>query len=268
MKTGNRLMSRKAIALLLVLTIVFSMMASMTTVAYAATNKTDENLITNVSNPSNATISFKLNVPAGVTVSYKVELIPNKRTGSIDTISGSVKNTGSSKITKTISAVTRYYSNKYTVTASYSTGPARNRTNYSDTDDAVSALKTTISTNKFVWDDANIKKWQAGQVVSVVLGFAITGTVDLLVTKGYLSSALAAVITGTVLVANLGSATTVTDTKTISYTPIKGWGYQYKLTPYNGGFTKYLLVYDAKGKLYETYNMGSISLGTIYPAVR
>ena len=91
MKTNtNRSLGNKAIALMLILTMVFSLMVS--SVAYAATNKNDENLITNVSNPSIGTISFYLNVPAGATASYKVELIPNARTGSLDTKSGSVKN--------------------------------------------------------------------------------------------------------------------------------------------------------------------------------
>ncbi len=264
--SSNRLFGRRTVSLLLVLTLVFSMMVS--SGAQAATNKTDENLITGVSNPSNAKISFTLNVPAGATVSYKVELIPNKRTGSIDTVSGSVKNSGSSKISKTISASVKYYSNKYTVTASYSTGPARNRTNYSDVDNATSALKSTVYTSKFVWDDNNVKKWQNGQRIAVILSFAITGTVDILATKGYVSSKLATALSITMLAANLAQTGEVTDVKTITSTPIKGWGYKYRLTPTSSGFKKDLLVYDASGKLHQTVSCGSISLGTIYPAMR
>ena len=259
---------RKVLAFLLALTTVFSIIASTPSVAYAATNVDEEGLITNITNPSNGTISFYLNVPAGVTVDYKVELIPNVRTGSIDTTSGSYKNSGSSQVSKKVTVSTKYYSNKYTITASYFTGPAQNRTTYSDTDSATSALKTTIYTNKFVWDETNISRWQTGQRVSVALSFAITGAVDILVTKGVLAGSLATTLSVLFFAGDLYSAGTVADTKTITSTPIKGWGYQFKLTPYSGGYTKYLLVYDESGKLYQTVDWGSVSVSTISLAAR
>ncbi len=267
MKTNtNRSLGNKAIALMLVLTMVFSLMVS--SVAYAATNKNDENLITNVSNPSSGTISFYLNVPAGATASYKVELIPNARTGSLDTKSGSVKNSGTTTLSKKISVQTKYYSNKYTVTASYSTGPARNRTNYSDTDNAVSALKSTTYSTKFVWDDANIKKWQAGKAIAVTLTFAATVTVDILVTKGKLTTGVATALGISLFVKDLATSGEYTETKNITSTPIKGWGYQYKLVPTSSGFSRYLVVYDEYNRVYETLSLGSISLGTIFPVVK
>ena len=262
----NRSLGNKVIAFMLVLTMVFSLMVS--SVAYAATNKTDENLITYVSNPSSGTISFYLNVPAGVTASYKVELIPNLRTGSIDTKSGSVTNSGSTTLSRKISVPVSYYSNKYTVTASYSTGPARNRTNYSDTDDAVSALKSTTYSTKFVWDDSNVKKWQAGKAVAVTLTFAATVAVDILVTKGKLMGAAATVLSISLYGKDLITSGEYTDTKDITSTPIKDWGYQYKLVPTGSGFTRELIVYDAYGRVYETVPFGSISLGTIFPVVK
>lgn len=267
-KAAHMHMGRKACAFLLSLAIMFSMFASMSTVAYAATTVNKEDLITSVTNPSNGTISFYLKVPAGTTVSYKVELIPNVRTGSIDTKSGSYQNSGSSQVSKKITVTTKYYSNKYTITASYSTGPARNRTTYSDVDSATSALKTTVYTNKFVWNDANIQKWQAGQRIQVALSFAITGTADIFVTKGVLSGALATSLGVALFVGDLYSAGTVTDTKTITSTPIKNWGYQFRLTPYNGGYTKELLIYDDYGRLHDTVSWGNVSVSGISLAAR
>jgi len=261
-------MKKNAIALLLACTVFCSSTMANTAKVQAATNVNQEDLISSISNPSNAKLSFSLKVPAGKTVSYKVQLIPNKRTGSLDTISGSVTNSQKSTVTKKVSVTTRYYSNKYTITASYSDGPARNRTNYSDEDSATSALKTTVTTNKFVWDDANINKWKNGQRVAVVLSFAATGTADLLVTKGYLSGTLATALSVTLFLGDVATAGSVADTRTIAETPIKGWGYQYKLVPYSGGFTRYLVVYDAKGKAYETIKLGNVSTGTISLAIR
>lgn len=235
---------------------------------YTITRKNKEDLVTNVSNISNAKISFNLNIPAGETVSYKVELIPNKRSGSIDTISGEYKNTGNSILTKSITASTRYYSNKYTITATYTTGSSRSKIIYTDVDEAISALKTTVYSTKFVWNDENIRKWKAGQAIFVILSFSITGTADILVTKGILSGKLATSLGLSFLISDISTSGTVASTKTIIYTPIKGWAYQFKLSPYNGGYTRYLLIYDDKGKLHETLNWGNIPLSMISYAYR
>ena len=47
---------------------------------------------------------------------------------------------------------------------------------------------------------------------------------------------------------------------------IEGW--EWLINKLKSLIKKDLLVYDAKGKLYETVSCGSISLGTIYPAMR
>ena len=160
-----------------------------------------------------------------------------------------------------------FYSNKYTISASYTTGSARKKITYSDVDSATSALKTEVKTNKFIWNDANIRRWKNEQRVSVVLSFVATGVVDIVVTKGYASGALAAALSITMFAGNMASAGTVTETKNIYCTPIKGWGYQIKLVPYSGGYTRYLLIYDEKGKLYNTINWGKVPVSTISSAV-
>ncbi len=233
----------------------------------AAEHVNKEDLITNVTNPSNGKIRFNINVPAGVTVEYKVQLVPHVRTGSIDTVSGSYKNTSSNQVTRTITVDVDYYTSKYEITATYYTGPARNRTYYEDTDSATSGLKTTVFSNKFVWDDAAINRWKLGQRVGIVLTFAVTGAVDIAVSKGAISGAYATVLSISLLGADLENVG-VADVRTVTSTPIKGWGYQYKLSPCAGGYTKYLLVYDEQGRLHQTYNLGTISLSGITLAIR
>ena len=119
-----------------------------------------------------------------------------------------------------------------------------------------------------MWDDANIKKWQAGQAIAVVLGFAATVTVDILVTKGMLKGAASTVLGISLCVKDVITSGEYTDTKNIASTPIKGWGYQYKLVPTSSGFSRYLVIYDEYGRVYDTLSLGSISLGTIFPVVK
>ena len=104
-------------------------------------------------------------------------------------------------------------------------------------------MKTTVYSTKFVWNDENIRKWKAGQAIFVILSFSITGTADILVTKGILSGELATSLGLSFLISDISTSGTVASTKTIIYTPIKGWAYQFKLSPYNGGYTRYLLIY-------------------------
>lgn len=225
----------------------------------AATTKTVEGLITSVSNPSHRKISFYINAPAGKTVSYKVQLIPNKRTGSIDTVSGSYKNSSTSTVKKKISVTVDYYSDLYTVTASYTTGTVRNKTTYSDVDKAISKLDKTVYTKKFVWNDANIKTYTRNNRIVVSLVFATGVGVDFLVTKGYVSGVLSTMFTITSFTGDLLTAGSVADTKSIQVSPIVGWAYRFKLVPNGNGYKRYLEIFDEYGRLYSTISYGGYS---------
>lgn len=173
-------------SLVLVLAILLPVFSSIPSTVHAASagTYTDENLITNVSNPSTLQLSFYLNVPAGQTVNYKIEMIPHYRMGSLDTVSGSYKNTGSSNVSKKITVAVNYISPYYTIIASYKTGPAKYQKTYTDTDNAVSEFKNTIYTNTFTWTENNILKYQAGEVVKTVLVIGGSIALDVYFTKG------------------------------------------------------------------------------------
>ena len=85
---------------------------------------------------------------------------------------------------------------------------------------------------------------------------------------GKLMGAAATVLSISLYGKDLITSGEYTDTKDITSTPIKDWGYQYKLVPTGSGFTRELIVYDAYGRVYETVPFGSISLGTIFPVVK
>ena len=247
---------------MLTITIIFTSVVSPTT-AHAVTNRNKESLITNVENPRTGLITFKITVPAKTTVKYKVELILKRRMGSLDTIEGSIKNNKLVKVTKTVSAITRYYSNQYTVTASYSKGPARIRINYSDVDSATSALKETILSSKFTWTDSNIKKWSAGEKLYVTLTLIGGAVLDILISKGYISSMLFTFLSVSSAALEIISAGKVADPLEIQTTPIKGWSYRFKFEPTADGIKKYFLVYDQNGKLNQSFFCGEIPLSEV-----
>ena len=247
---------KKSMCLLIAIIMGLSLFFSYKEKLYATTNVNQEDLIINVCNPSTGVIKFTLNIPAGVTVSYSLKLVPNSRTGSLDTSSGTCKNSGTKTIKKTITVNVKYFSDKYTISASYYKGPSKNRTCYKDTDKAVSKLKSTIYTNKFIWDDKNIRKYKNGQKVYIVLSFAIATSIDIIVSKGLAPMPLASILNLTLMMGDVSSADGGASTQTIRTTPIKGWGYQIKYVPNTDGYTKYLLVYNDKNKLHETHNLG------------
>lgn len=229
-----------------------------------ASDTTVDKIITGVSNPSTGVITFKITAPANTTVDYTLELVPHKRMGSLDGTSGSVKNKSDSPITKKITVPVNYFSDQYTITATYTTGPARNRKYHNDSATVTSSLHETVYSSKFVWDEKNIKTYRAGQVVAVCIPFAVTGAVDIFVTKGALSEGYATLLSVTFFAGDvLDAAGSGTETRNIRYEPIKGWGYQIKLVPKSGGYTEYLLIYDEHGNLYDTIDIGSSSYSTV-----
>ena len=148
---------------------------------YASTTRNDESLVSNISNPTNGRIKFTIKVPAKTTIQYKVELVPSKRMGAIDSIDGKVSNKKTKAIWVVITVKVKFFSNKYTVSASYMTGPSRNRTIHKDTDSFTSDIKTTVYSSKFVWNDKNIKRYNACGKLSIALSFAGTVTIDILI---------------------------------------------------------------------------------------
>lgn len=223
------------------------------------TRVTDNTLVSSITNPSNGVMKFNIKIPAGQTLYYKVELVPNDRTGSIDTAADtSYTNKTASTVTRTVSVNLRYFYSNYTISANYTTGNDRVRTIYECTKAASSRLITAVTSSKFTWDDANISKFNRGQVIAKTLLFAVTGSVDLAVTKGILSGSAATIIGVSTFAADIAGSD-IADTKTIATIPIKGWGYQIKYEPYNGGYKRTLIVYDQFNKVHQTVSLITVS---------
>ena len=229
-----------------------------------ATRITDENLVYAVSNPSNCVIRFNLRIPAGETVSYAVELIPNDRTGSIDTKSGSYTNSGTGEIIKTVTVSAKYFSNKYTIYASYTTGPAANRTIYEDTDSATSALKTTVTSERFVWTQQLINQHKTAGFVAKTLVMGVATTISF-----KLSGAGAAVAILFVLDTAESAADTFVEREgNIRTTPKLNCGYAIRMTPGNGSYTWHMIEYDEAGEVVQTVSFGTVSVSTITVGVK
>lgn len=124
---------------------------------YAA-SRNNENLITNVKNPSNGVIKYNVTVPAGERVDYSVSLTPDKSGKAVEVINGSLKNRTRKTVRKTVTMNVKYLSNKYKITASYTKETSGSEILYKDVDTATSALKETAVTKKLKWDFSKLGK--------------------------------------------------------------------------------------------------------------
>ena len=133
----------------------------------------DSSLITNIKNPSNGKLSFTIKIPANQTLYYKVELIPSKRAGAIETPkNASYYNSSNRTVTKTITVDVKHFSPNYVITANYTTGNSRIKTVYEDEEKVASKLVKQITSKPFVWTQAELDKYNAGKTISWAVTFA------------------------------------------------------------------------------------------------
>lgn len=229
---------------------------------------TDSTLIYSTSNPKSGTIRVVFRIPAGAEVTYSIDLIPNNHNTSIDSYNGTVSNTGTSVTTKTINVNVQFYADEYLISASYATGPDRDRTYHVDEGTQSSKHVTQVLTNKFVWDDEHIAEYNNWQDVRILLEYSVQGAVQLIgvattIHTGQIEFWLSATLVAGSLFGN--DEVAGTDERLI-HIPIEGWGYRFRLTPVSNGYKKELLIYDDQGTLYDTIQMGTISTNAITPA--
>lgn len=222
----------------------------------------DKNLITNVTNPSNGVLSFKLTVPAGRTATYKVELVPSDRTGSINTVNGSYTNSGTATASKTVTVNVNYYSDKYSIYASYQTGTTHEKIINEDREKAVSALKTRVVSEKFVWTQDKLNQYNAGKVIAWV---ALVGESCLVSTE------LTAITGGSMLVvvswSFISSGGVDTTNKTeyeLDMTPRLNMSYQITYIPTSSGMDRFITITAPDGDVSQ-YALPSVPLGMITP---
>ena len=142
----------KVISICVIAMMLFSCCCIMNENVYAASAVNNENIISNVKNPENGVIKYSVKVPAGEKIDYSVELTPDKKTGTIDKVTGSFTNKTKKTVTKVVTANVKFFSDKYKINASYSKKTAGVEIIYKDTDTVASSLKTTVVTSKVSWD--------------------------------------------------------------------------------------------------------------------
>lgn len=225
--------------------------------------QTDSTLISNIKNPSNGVITFDIKVPAKQTLYYAVELIPNSRTGSIDTAkNASYTNSGAATVSKTISVNVKYLANSYTISANYTTGNDRVRTIYECSKTATSALKTSKSSDKFVWTSSRVTAWQAGTAISTVIYMGAEKYTVIITTAVH--PILGAITKATFTAGTIAGAVQIQGEASIIQKPQLNWAYQIRYEPSSGGATMYLDIYNASGALLpNSPKLGSISLAGI-----
>lgn len=137
------------------------MMASVIAVnpAYADTVN-EEDLISDVNVPENGIIQYDVTVPAGSTVNYKVELTPDKKTGTIDKVEGMWKNTTKETITKTINAKVKFLSSEYTISATYTSNSTHQELAYKDQEKAVKSYDEKTTHGKVTLDFRTMDSWK------------------------------------------------------------------------------------------------------------
>lgn len=252
----------RCLLLLMCAALLVTSVCTWTAPSYAASS-VKRNIITNVTNPSSGIIKYTITVPAGKTVKYALTLTPNRRMRNIDRVAGSYTNRTRKTVKKTVTAKVKYMTNKYIITATYTAKSSKQNIVYKDESRATSRLKKTVYSSKFTWTTKNIKKWKNGQRLAAVLTFAVTGIMDVFVSKGAMSGSVATVIGLSMTVGNFASSGNVASTKKLSSTPIKGWGYRVKCVPCKDGYCQYLLVYNEKGKQVNSYKMFKMPLSKI-----
>lgn len=125
---------------------------------YAGTNIVKDDLISNVKNPENGVIKYNVTVPAGERIDYSVELTPDKKSGTIDKVTGTWKNRTKRTVTKTVRANVKFLSDKYKIKVSYTESTFNETIEHKDTAAAVSALKTSAVSTKLAWDFSKLGK--------------------------------------------------------------------------------------------------------------
>ena len=225
-----------------------------------------ESIITNLKNPSNGELSFKLSIPAHTTLTYSVKLIPNNKNAAIDSYTNTLSNHSSKEIKKNVTLSINYYSTKYkyNVSAHYN----YRRCSYTDTDYVESKIPSdTFVTKKFTWTEKEIKKYKNNKRSEIVLLYSGSVVLDIFVSKGYCTTALSSGYGIGVLVSDLVSTKASEDIRT---TATEGWGYKIKAVPNEErtAYKTYLLTYNSKNKKVDKKYCGTVNTASIFRVIR
>lgn len=131
------------------------------TVPAFADTADDADIISDVTVPENGVIQYDVTVPAGSTVNYEVELTPDVKTGTIDSVAGMWKNTTRKTVTKTITAKVKFLSNEYTIHASYTSSSSKQKIEHKDQATAVRSYEEETTNTHLSWNAEGFEKWHS-----------------------------------------------------------------------------------------------------------
>lgn len=112
----------------------------------------EDGMISNIVVPETGVIQYDVTVPAESTVNYSVELTPDKKTGTIDKVSGMWKNTTKKTVKRTITANVKFLSSEYTISASYESNSTKQKFEYKDQCKAVKSYEASDFHSRLAWD--------------------------------------------------------------------------------------------------------------------
>jgi hypothetical protein len=209
---------------------------------FAASNYNDENLITNVTVPSEGKISFKLKVPDWADSTYRIVYT---YASTVQVASGTFDSNGTERY-ETVTVNVPHYAT-YTIEAGYG--------GYcTDEDSILVKMLSTHYTNKYTWTSTDVANYYANQFIG---NFMVGGLGTLIPAKIGVIKAVAAGAGISTLAAYFQSGD---PTLNFSKIPTQGYSWQFKVVPTTSGVKHYLSVWDNNNtKIVSDYYAGTTS---------
>lgn len=230
-----------SVAMLLVL--LFVMFFPSTSLALGLGNTSD--LVTNAKQTSEKYFSFTVNGAKYSSVSYKISLCTSSSRSSTFPLPGKLVTLGTTSKKVTISVMTPVMG---TYVIESSAGSKK------DIDYITVNYKTTIYSEKIKWTQSKIDKFNDKKEIAMlacgIVSFALTFT-PVSIAGAYLGLSCTLYAGGNYVFQRYSS------TRYINVAPKLNYSWQYKFVPNSNGYTTYLLVFNTKGNLERTYNLGT-----------
>ncbi|MBR4794855.1 MAG: hypothetical protein IK050_00260 [Lachnospiraceae bacterium] len=233
-------LTKKALAILCVLSVVFITMAH-PELAKADYTNNDPTLIDTVENKYNGKLYVKFYIPANTTITYMV--YPNIRNNDtqqgmkLQLITDTITNNKDSVLAVTKIITVKYYG-KYVVRATYGDG-------IWDEHHVDSKLPYSKKTSKYTFTDDDMHAYENGEDVKIL----DTEKIALSLCKEAKEKNSTSEVFLTVTYTGLNGDITLAEDKIIEHVPKADYVYQVMYTPRFDGVNVYLLVYNASGDL-------------------
>lgn len=242
-------LTKKALALLCVLCVVFIAMAHPES-AKADYTDNDPTLIDTVDNKYNGKLYVKFYVPANTTVTYTVypDLMNNgvQQGMKLQKITDTITNSTDSVMPVTKIITVKYYGT-YIVRATYGDGIWDEHT-------VESRLPYSKKTAKYLMSEDDIAAYKSGEDVAIVDNDKITVSLC----KEAKNKNTTSEVFLTVTYSGLNGDITVAEDKIIELVPRAGFSYQVLYTPRTDGVNVYLMVYNAAGEYVRCFKITQI----------